>query len=55
MLSILFMIAVNIVLIAVVAKFVLSKGEVHIQNVYDYNYDEVEHANYWNEEHVSNR
>lgn len=52
MLSILLVIAINILLITVIAKFVFSKGEVHIQTIHDYNYDEVEHANYWDADNV---
>lgn len=55
MLSILILVAINVILISVIAKFLFSEGEVFTQTVHDYNYDEVEHANYWNAENVSRR
>jgi hypothetical protein len=35
-----------------VISLLASEGKVHQQEIHDYNYDEVEHANYWDADNV---
>jgi len=54
-LSILFMLAINVALFWLIAAFVFSKGEVHIQTIHDYDYDRIEHEHYWRGYDVGSR